>query len=211
LWAASLTVTDNLIVTEINNKVVDHGFIGNKSSFSLEPGNHALIIHYKDVFEDLDFAEDRVVKSKEFVVKLTITKQKQLKLSTVSIKNLAQAEAYAKSPELTLTDENNSQIELELENVSDYKIAQKVDIAVNSYVSKQAVKNEKQLKTPETSIAPKIDKRAPISQSTILPTKPKHVDNTLIQVKSLTMLKFWWQSASDEEKKQFKRHISTNK
>jgi uncharacterized protein YccT (UPF0319 family) len=209
MWAANLNVTDNLIVTEINNKVVDHGIIGHKSTFSLEPGNYALIIHYKDVFEDLDFAEDRVVKSKEFVVKLSITTQKQLKLATVSIKNLAQAEAYAKSPELTLTDENNKQLALELVNVSDYKITQKVDIAVNSYVAKQAINNEKPLQKSVTIIAPKIDERAPISQSIIKSPKPKQADNTLIQVKSLTMLKFWWQNASDEEKKQFKRHIST--
>lgn len=61
--ATTLTVSDNLIVSQINNKKVEHGFISNHSAFSLEPGQHALVIHYKDVFEDLNFAEHRDRKS----------------------------------------------------------------------------------------------------------------------------------------------------
>jgi len=201
LWATTLTVSDNLIVTEIDNKIVDHGFIGKKSSFSLNSGTHAVIIHYKDVFEDLDFAEDRVVKSKEFVVKLTIKKEKQLNLSTVAIKNLAQAESFSKSPELLLKDENNKQLKIELENVSDYKIAQQVDIAVNTYASKQAIKNDKK---------PTLEKAATVSNSTP-PSQKQQVSNTLIQVNSLVMLKYWWKNASNEEKKHFKQYLSTMK
>ena len=57
--AATFNVSDNLIVSEVNDKSVDNGFMGKKSSFELSQGNHALIVRYKDVFEDLDFAEER--------------------------------------------------------------------------------------------------------------------------------------------------------
>jgi len=202
VWATTLTVSDNLIVSEIDNTIVDHGFIGKKSTFSLKSGTHALILHYKDVFEDLDFAEDRVVKSKDFVVKFTMMGERQVSLSTVAIKNLAQAESFSKSPELVLQDEKNKQLKVELENVNDYKIAQQVDIAVNTYASKQAISNSKEPELVKTSI-----ERKPV----ISLNQNEQTSNTLIQVNSLTLLKYWWKNASDEEKKQFKQYIKVKK
>jgi len=201
LWAATLTISDNLIVSEIDNKIVEHGLLGKKSTFTLNKGKHALIVFYKDVFEDLDFAEDRVVKSKDFVVKFTITEEKQLKLTTVAIKNLAQAESFSKSPELVLKDESNKLIEVELENVSDYKIAQQVDIAVSTLASKQSINNDKE---------PALEK-AVVSKTIPMPIKEQQTSNTLIQINSLAMLKYWWQNASDEEKKHFKQYITAAK
>jgi len=180
LWAATLTVSDNLIVTEIDNKVVEHGLLSKKAIFSLNKGTHAFIVFYKDVFEDFDIAEERVIKSKDFVVKFTLLDEQHLKLTTAVIKNLAQAEFFSKSPKLIIKDEHNNAIELELEDVSDYKIAQQVDIAVSAYASKNSIKNG---------------------------TEPQ-MNNTSIQVNSLTMLKYWWQNTSDEEKKYFKEYIN---
>jgi len=202
LWATTLTVSDNIVVTDIDNKIVEHGLLGKKSTFSFNQGAHALIVHYKDVFEDLDFAEDRVVKSKDFVVKFTITEEKRLKLTTVAIKNLAQAEFFSKSPELVMKDEYNKPIEIELENVSDYKIAQQVDIAVSTYASKQSIQNDKGTVLSKTTAA---------SLTTPPPSKKLQTSNTLIQVNSLAMLKYWWQNASDQEKKHFKQYITATK
>jgi len=201
LWAATLTVSDDLIVTEVDNKVVDHGLLGEKSTFSLSKGSHALIVFYKDVFEDLDFAEERVVKSKDFVIKFTITDQEELSLATVGIKNLAQAESFAKSPELDIIDERSRPIEIELENVSDYKIGQQVDIAVSAYESKQNSNNKGVV----------LAKTAAVSKPATPANKNQQLSNTLIQVNSLAMLKYWWQNASDEEKKHFKQYITVKK
>lgn len=214
LWAATLTVSDNLIVTEIDNNVVEHGFIGKNSKFSLNQGEHALIVHYKDVFEDLEFAEDRVVKSQEFVVKFNITQEKQLMLVTTDIKNLTQAESFSKSPELILKDENNKQLNIALENVSDYKIAQQVDIAVSSYASKQAIEKPSEKKIAKTVAVTESAKlvTAPVAKiTTVSPVITPNTNNTLIQVNSLTMLKYWWKNASDEEKIHFKQYITTKK
>jgi uncharacterized protein YccT (UPF0319 family) len=200
LWAATLSVSDNLIVTQIDNKSVDHGMLGNKSTFSVNKGSHALIIFYKDVFEDVDFAEDRVIKSKDFVVKFSIKEEKQLNLATIAIKNLAQAESFSKSPTLVIKDERNKIIEIELENVSDYKIAQQVDIAVNTYASNQNIKNDK---------TPKLAKKDVVSKPIILTSNKQQTGNTLIQVNSLNMLKYWWQKASVQEKNQFKQNITS--
>lgn len=202
LLAATLTVSDNLIVSEVDDKMVDHGFISKKSTFTFKKGEHALIVHYKDVFEDLDFAEDRVVESKNFVVKFNVADEKKLNLTTVAINNLAQAKSFSMSPELVLKDERNKQIKMELEKVSDYKMAKQVDIAVNTYVSKQAIEQDKKTVLAETAV---------VSKSITSSINKPQATNTLIQVNALAMLKYWWKNASDEEKKHFKQYITSDK
>lgn len=182
--AATIHVSDNLIVSEVNDKSVDNGFIDKKSSFELSEGSHALVLRYKDVFEDLDFAEERRVESQEFVVKFSITDQEQLKLSTIKIKNLAAAETFIKSPKLKLKDEHDDQLDLTLEQVSDYRLAKQVDLVVNSLATKQTIQ-------PNSSALPTVS--------------TQKSENTLIQVNALEMLKYWWHNASNEEKQRFKK------
>jgi len=167
LWATTFNVSDNLIVSEIDNKIVEHGLLSKQSTFTLNPGKHVIVVYYKDVFEDLDFAENRVVKSKDFVAKFSVTEETHLELTTIPIKNLAQAESFS-------------------------RIAQQVNIAVDKAIVEQ------------TSIANNLTTTNISSPS---PVKTQSVSNTLIQVNALTMLKYWWQNTSSEERESFKQHI----
>lgn len=189
--AVTVNVSDNLIVSEVNDKSVDNGFIGKKSSFQLSQGNHALVVRYKDVFEDLDFAEERRVESQNFVVKFTITDQKELELSTIKIKNIAAADRFIKSPQLTLHDGDNNQLNLTLEKVSDYKLAKQVNSAVSALASNQSIQ---------------------MKNSALITSKvaAEKTTNTSIHVNSLVMLKYWWQNASPDEKKRFKQFTQVN-
>jgi|TARA_R110001583_G_scaffold58208_3_gene173786 uncharacterized protein YccT (UPF0319 family) len=191
ILAATVNVSDNLIVSEVNDITVDNSFISKKSSFELSQGNHALVVRYKDVFEDLDFAEERRVESQDFVVKFTITNQKELELSTIKIKNIAAADNFIKLPKLTLQDGQNNQLNLTLEKVADYKLAKQVDLAVNALASNQTIQT----------------KSATLKSATVMTEKPT---NTSIQVNSLVMLKYWWQNASTDEKKRFKQFTQAN-
>jgi uncharacterized protein YccT (UPF0319 family) len=188
VFATTLNVANNLIVSEINDANVNHGYIGNKSSFELDQGNHALMVRYKDVFEDLDFYEERVVESKDFVVKFTITDQKLLTLNTIKIKNLKEAEVFVQAPQLKLQDSDNNQLNISLEKVEDYKLAKQVDIAVSAFPQKSKVQLESSTKL------------APVSKTI----------NTSTQVNPLTMLKYWWNNASAVEKQLFKQFSSEN-
>jgi len=198
--ATTLTVSDNIIISEVDNKVIEHGFIGKKSTFTLKQGEHAVVVRYKDVFEDLDFAEDRVVESQNFVVKFTLAKEQQVKLTTTKIKNLSQAERFAKAPELNLVDEDNKQLVLELVDVADYKLARQVNIAVSSLATQTA---------SHSAVLPaEVKSSAQAKQaSATLQQKMTTSSNTLAQVDSLTMLKYWWQTASNTEKDQFKQFL----
>jgi len=197
--AATLKVSDNLIVSKVDDQSIKHGFLGKKSEFELAQGSHAIILRYKDVFEDLDFAEERVVESKEFVVKFTISKEEQLNLETKIIKDLAQAQSFAKSPKLKLISDYNEYLVVELQTVADYKLAKQVHFAVNTLASKQEIKKSKESILTKPTAASAL--------AVITPSNQK-ANNTLIQVNSLAMLKYWWQNASDKEKKHFKNHIN---
>lgn len=198
--ATTLNVADNLIVSEINDSNVDHGYIGNKSSFELEQGNHALLVRYKDVFEDLDFYEERVVESKDFVVKFTITNQKELTLNTIKIKSLKDAETFVQAPQLKLQDSDTSnQLNISLEKVEDYKLAKQVDIAVNALSPKSKVQSGLPTKQQSQAFPAQI-KTAPVLKTV----------NTATQVNALTMLKYWWNNASTVEKQRFKQFSSEN-
>jgi uncharacterized protein YccT (UPF0319 family) len=183
--AATVNISDNLIVSEVNDRKIEKGLLENDYSLELTKGTHALVVRYKDVFEDLDFAEERVVESQEFIVKFTIADQDKLKLSTTKIKNLAAADRFVKSPELQLTDARNNQIELSLAKVSDYKLARQVDKVVNAIAINRSVSTQS-------------------SAHTNIDVRTQHSQNST-QVNALTMLNYWWQNASAEEKQLFKQ------
>lgn len=189
--AATVNVSDNLVISAVNDKRIENSFLHKKSSFELNQGEHALILRYKDVFEDLEFNEERRVESQDFVVKFTITDQEQLELSTVKIKDLAAAENFKKSPELQLKDDNNNQLSLSLEEVSDYKLAKQVDIAVSALATNKVIQTQ----------------GSGLPAATVLTDKQT---GTPIRVNSLDMLKYWWQNASTDEKKRFKEFTKAN-
>lgn len=198
LSAATLNVADALIVSSIDDKTVEHGFIGSKSTFTLQQGEHALIVRYKDVYEDLDFAEERVIESKAFVVTFSLVAEQQLTLDTVAITDLVQAERFAKNPKLKLIDENDKQVAFKLVDVAEYKLVQQVNIAVTSLKTNAATSNLVSPANTAQQQALSVQPAVNIKQ-TMAPE-----NNISAQVNALTMLKFWWQKASEADKEQFK-------
>jgi len=190
--AASLTVTDNLVLRDVDDKAVEHGFLSKKQTIDLTQGEHVLVIKYKDVFEDLDLGEDRLVKSDYFVVKLVVKNQQQLLLSTSKISDLASAERFVKAPELILLDEHKQEMPLDLETLSDYKLGQQVTKVVTT------------LSTP-----------AVIAQSngTTTSTQDSQAFNSKVidKVDTVPMLKYWWQKANKDEKEDFLNFINKTK
>ena len=193
--ATNLYVADNLIIIEVDDQVVDHGFIGNKSTFNLTQGQHAIVVKYKDVFEDFDLGQERVVESQEFVVKFSVNNQQKLTLTTTKITSLLQAEKFSKLPQLLLVDENRQALTVSLAKVSDYKLAKQVNQAVSSLVESK--------KVPQQTVSAK-----PAIQQTIMAKQIKNSE--ALSVNSLAMLQYWWQTASPEQRSQFKAMIKNS-
>ncbi len=188
--AATLTVTDNLILRDVDDKAVEHGFLSKKRTIDLTQGKHTLVIKYKDVFEDLDMGEDRLVKSDYFVVKLVVENQQELFLSTSKISDLASAERFVQSPEVILLDENKQELVLELETLSDYKLGKQVTKVVTTLSAPVVIS---QSNSPTITTA--VDSQA--------------FNNKVInKVDTVPMLKYWWQKASKDEKEDFLKFIN---
>lgn len=189
--AVELKVSDDLVIRDIDDKALAHSFLSTKKTINLTQGKHTLVLKYKDVFEDLDFAEERLITSDYFVVKFNIVNQKKLTLSTRNIHDLAAAERFVKSPELTLLDEHQQELILTLEKLSDYELAKQVTKVVsNLSVPTQVSNNE--------------NKEANKTQQTF--------NNKVIEkVDAMPMLKYWWKKASKDEKEDFLHFISESK
>ena len=188
--AATLIVTDNLILRDIDDKAVEHGFLSKQQEVKLSKGKHTLVVKYEDVFEDIDFAEERLVKSDYFVVKFLVNNQQKLTLSTTEIRNLATAERFAKKPELTLLDERNQEVILALETLSNYELAKQVTQVVT------------------TLSAPVITTQG-VGQTPIVSENEQSFNNKVIEkVDAVPMLKYWWKKADQNEKDNFIRFIN---
>jgi uncharacterized protein YccT (UPF0319 family) len=191
--AATLTIADNLVIRDIDDKSVEQGFLSSSQVFQLTQGQHVLVLKYKDVFEDLDFAEDRLVKSDYFVVKFSVENQQELLLSTTNINDLTEAERFVKSPELILSDERKDEVFLNLETLSDYELAKQVTKVVTT-LSAPAVISQSNNKIANTTI-----------------NDQAFSTQVINNVDTVPMLKYWWHKASKNEKESFLNFINKNK
>jgi len=178
------------VLRELNDKRLSDSFFADAftstKSIQLSKGNHTLLIKYKDVYEDLDFAEERLVESEFFIVKFTLANQQTLKLMTPKIKNLLAAENFSQSPEIILTDENNKLLLLKLEKQEDYLLAKQVEKVVTELPKKITLIAE----TSQVNLAGQTavdSQKKDIEQG----KAPSFDEQVLTQTKSLPMLKYW--------------------
>ncbi|MCP4988453.1 MAG: DUF2057 domain-containing protein [Colwellia sp.] len=191
--ASELTLSDNLVLRDVNDKPVEHSIFQKKQKLTLGSGNHTLVVQYKDVFEDLDMGEEKLVKSDYFVVKFLLESQQKLILSTIKIRDLAAAERFARQPELTLLDENKQGVVLLLEKLSDYELAKKVTQVVST------------LSAPVDNVSTKAKVMKDDKDDKIFN------DNVINQVDTMPMLKYWWKKASTEERASFLQFVNKSK
>ena len=188
--ATTLRISDNLVLRDVDDKPIEQGFLLKKQSIRLSSGKHTLVLKYKDVFEDFDFGDERLVKSDYFVVKFLLGAQQELYLSTSKITDLASAEKFARKPELILMDEDNKELELVLEKLVDYELSKHVTQVV-------------------TTLSVPADQTLINTQAIEKGTKDRRFsDNVIKQVDAMPMLKYWWEKATPEEKINFRNFIN---
>jgi uncharacterized protein YccT (UPF0319 family) len=217
-----LTVSDNLILKQVNDKDVDVGFFSTQNKINLVKGEHILLVKYKDVFEDLDFAEERLVESDLFIIKFRIKSDQILLLTTPAIKNLTAAEKFSRMPEVTITNQKGKSLVLDLMTYDDYKLAKKVNMAVNSLVTSQASDLQTNQKNVKTTVVDKtsyddseVDAQAAANKEidavdTNINLNQAFNNKVTNNIDTLPMLKYWWKKASDQEKQGFINFIKSN-
>jgi len=201
--AITLTVTDNLIIRDVDDKPVEHGFLSKKQQLELTQGQHSLVIKYKDVFEDLDFAEDRLVTSDYFVVTFTVENQQKLLLTTSKINDLATAERFVRAPELSLLDENKQGVVLDLATLADYELAKQVTKVVTTLSTATVIAQANDIK---------VNSKVTNNNANHSITSEQAFNAKVInKVDTVPMLKYWWRQASHDEKNKFIDFINKNK
>ncbi len=202
--AAKLIVEDSLIVKEVDNKTVNQSFLSQTTTFELTPGEHAVVLKYKDVYEDLDFGQEELVESAFFVAKFSSNDEGVITIKTPKISNLKVAKHYVKMPKVIVIDSNSNALSVEHQTYSEYKTEQEVSTVLAYMVKTKPA----EIKTSPVQLAEKTMTKAIIA-SKVRKVLSK-IETTTPEAKSmnnLLMLKYWWKQASKAEKNLFKQQI----
>lgn len=195
--ATTLTYSDNLTIRDVDDKPLEQTFFSKNTAIELAPGLHTLVVKYKDVFEDLEFADERLVKSDYFVVKFTVDSQKSLFLTTIEIGDLAEAERFVKSPELKMLAGDKVELFLVLETLNDYNLGKQVSQVITTIGSSNAdMTQESSLNGSDTQTTEEIN---------------NFNQKVLEEVDAVPMLKYWWGKSTKEQKESFLSFIESNK
>ena len=216
LSATSITISDNLVLKAVNDKSVGFNFFSTSNKIDLPQGKHTLLVKYKDVFEDLDFAEERLIESEKFIIKLTLTNEKSLSLSTPKIKNLAEAEGFSNRPEIILNNSKGNPLVIELVKYDDYKLAQQVNSAVNDLVTSPLSAKEVASENIGSLMSLTEINNDSVQNSLIAASNttvnqhqdrvnkdPTFNNKVTSHIKTMSMLKYWWKKATEQEKQNF--------
>jgi len=210
--ATTIEVAKNLEIKEVNDKPFSEGFFSNNKSIKIpaeqlnQQTTQTIVVRYKDVFEDFELGQDRVVETEYFVIKFALDKQSVLKLKTTTINDISEAESFVSKPEVMLVSNNGVSIPLELETYADYKLKREVTKVVATLP----------IDVSDKPLSPKAEEKIAVAIDNDIAdldvrTETNDIDNrsqeftekVMDKVNTLPMLKYWWQKASAKEKADF--------
>ena len=110
--ASVITFPESIIVVSVNGVEQPSHFFAQQTTVELAEGDHILVLKYQDLFEGDD--DHTKVKSKPFVLIFTLSQAQANNAinvaSTPILDELKLAKSFAKSPKVSLMDENSNEI-----------------------------------------------------------------------------------------------------
>lgn len=109
--ASVITFPESIIVVSVNGVEQPSHFFAKQTTVELAEGDHILVLKYQDLFEGDD--DHTKVKSKPFVLIFTLSKAQAnsaINVATPILDELKLAKRFAKSPKVSLMDENSNEI-----------------------------------------------------------------------------------------------------
>ncbi len=101
LWAATLTLPEELIPLQVDDNPVSSSFFRKVSSLELRPGSHMLKLKYEDLYET-GYDDHQVVESDPFWLQIEIGQAPSYKLVFDRAATAEGARNFANSPEVRL-------------------------------------------------------------------------------------------------------------
>lgn len=172
--AGEVNFPEELLPLQVNDREIEHSFFNKVRQLELPAGVHRIKVKYSDLFE-LDYDEHEVVNSKPFWVEVTI-KDRDYQVRFESIEDVEQARAFAKSPKIWLQPQKG-------DTVAAKRVKAQIAAAPMPVVREPVptvVKAHSQKESSTDHVAPRAGKPDAVS-----------------------MLEFWWQQATPEQRTAF--------
>ncbi|WNC70044.1 DUF2057 family protein [Thalassotalea nanhaiensis] len=181
VMAAELIVPDTFVVERLNGEEFSGNFFTSETKLTLQSGQNVLVLKYSELFDDETEDHHITVTSKPFILLFSVGKENTIKFSYPKQNNGESAKLFAKAPIVNLIKPNGSAVPVITQSLATY----------NDTVMKETLSRRQEI----------------VKQSLNENDKGQF---TQTGPQSLPMLKYWWQQASDQEKKEFLTFVKDN-
>ncbi|WP_018692715.1 DUF2057 domain-containing protein [Algicola sagamiensis] len=111
--AANFTVPESIQVLSIDGKKIEHGFFSNLTEFSIDKGQHKVLMTFKTLIES-DEDDHVVFRSAPFGISFHLLTDQDVQLSHTALETQEQARAFAQKPQVNLTTDTGQSIPIQL-------------------------------------------------------------------------------------------------
>ncbi|TKB48222.1 DUF2057 domain-containing protein [Ferrimonas sediminicola] len=193
--AADLNIPLSMEFIAVNGQEVKSNFFSHKDEIELEKGKHTVALVYKDLIEEPYGDGHQRVNSDPFLLHITIDADGVYKLRPQTpIRDLKQAKAFAQAPKVSVTHSDGHQVQYSIEMTSIH------EESIIDSLTKELTPEQKHKQEVIAATAPKGSAAA----SADTPTDANEVQlQGDAKLNPEAMLKYWWQQADEQTRKEF--------
>lgn len=177
--AETIYFPEELIPLQVDDKKIENSFFSSVDELELEPGTYRLQLKYSDLY-DVGADDHSVVKSEPFWVKLTVAQGQDYDVVFKRAATVEAAELFAEAPVVRLQAKGK-------------KLSEPMPSVAAASVP-----------APEKVIVPASAVIAPDPAQPTAPVSPANAGS----VSAASMLDFWWQQASEQERQAFLQKVT---
>ncbi|WP_286235746.1 DUF2057 domain-containing protein [Thalassotalea sediminis] len=192
-YASELTVPANIKVLQVNDEHFSMDLFDRSTTHQLKKGRNELHFQYKELIEDVENDDHTTIYSKPFVVLLTLDTIQRLTLQVPSFENEQDIRLFAKQPTVRIVNDDQQEIDIYQQDLKRFQTQQDVNLTLQKSRSYPQTQQQDLLNVVSENKADK-----PHSDSI------HHLNDTM----PLTMLHYWWQHASKQQRAEFLREIN---
>ena len=188
--AETIRFPEEFVPLQVGERLIEQSFFSRVDDVELAPGTYQLKLKYTDLYEQ-GYDDHQVVESEPFWVEVTVESGKNYDLVFNRASNAVAAEVFAESPQVSLKAKG-SELAMPLSTIG-YRTAPAPAPA-------QAV-----ARAPVAASSPQPATAAPVTLPAKVPGGQAGLKN---MPNAASMLEFWWQQASPEERRAFLQKVS---
>lgn len=179
-YGATIKFNEELLPLQLGSEVVEHSLFSKVTELEVTPGTYAIKLQYTDLYE-LDYDEHEVVESDTFWIEVHVIHDGVYQVTFDRAEDVEQAKIFAQKPQIKIISPRGE------------------------VLSRQSDEHSSSVNTVPQQ--PQIS--APSAQSTeVRPITSSMSVKSASLPDAATMLDFWWQQASSEQRSAFLRKVN---